>query len=165
MNGVRVPDDLQTNLIAVAGVHVDLDVGEAPSAQPKLDHLQVQNLAVRSRPGVRSVAVYFLNLLTEQPPRGVEVMYGGIDQYRLRARAWKDTGVSVHPLEQDGVADGSGVDGRFYVEVLGIVTPHKPDLNYFFAQLDLGVDDPARVLCGGGNRFLAEERLLVSQAP
>jgi hypothetical protein len=91
-------------------------------------------------------------------------MYGEIDQYRLGARAWKGTGISVRPLKQDGIANNSGVDGLFYVEVLRIVTPNRLDLNHFFAQFDLGVYDPARVLHGGSNGLLAEERFLVLQA-
>jgi hypothetical protein len=50
----------------------------------------------------------------------------------------------VRPLEQDGVADGSGVDDVLYVEVLGIITPHEPKLDHFFAQLDLQPGQPAR---------------------
>src|SRR5215203_7369646 len=91
-------------------------------------------------------------------------MYGGVDQNRLRTRARKGIGVSVRPFEQNGLADCSRLYGALYVEVLRIITPHEPDLDHFSIQLDLDVDDPTRILDGRGQRFLAEDRLLVLQA-
>jgi len=57
----------------------------------------------------------------------------------------------------------SGSKG-FHVEVPGVVTSHKPDLDHFPAQLDLCVDDPARVFHAGSQGLLAEDRLPVTQA-
>jgi hypothetical protein len=163
VGGAAHADHLDADLVAEPRVHVDLYRRQAPVSKGELYQLQVE-LALRRPRRVQAADKGFLDLRLEHPAGRVEVVDGRVDDHPLGVRAGRYPLVPVPPLEEHRLPDGARGGHPLDVHVLRVVAAHKADLHELPAQLDLGLDDPERLLRTRGERLLAQDGLAEPQA-